>query len=367
MQNMRNNKKVIFITIIFSLVMAGVACNLFTTTEATQEPIVEATDVPQISEEIEEDIWVPELLFRWENNDIVNSVAFSHDGTMFAAGFYMQTNIWNASDKNLLYEIEMDHSVEDLEFLPDNQSVASGVTLGGVKIYSISTGELIREFHGGYNNFLAVSPDGSLIATGNRSGITWLWRMADGELIAEMDPADYQEEYSEYIRSLAFSPDGGIIAAGHYDGSVFLWDVETNDLIHTLKINDDFSASWDVAFSPDGQYLAVGGASVDFEDFIAIWDVANGETVYLLSEYRGPGSMNAPVEFSPDGKLLAAGSVDGIYVWSLPSFELIHYLPIEETDASDWVTDLTFSPDSLSLLVSYWGGYVDLWQIQQSE
>ncbi len=365
------NRKYLTIILILSILMISTACALFSKTEATPEEVVEepiiTDDIETEEAEPEEEEWQPEVIFNLNHDDIVNSVVYSHDGSKFATGLFIQVKIWDAADGSLLKEIETNHSVEDMAFLPDDQVIATGVSLGGVSTYSVTTGELIINFHGGYDNFLALSPDGTLIATGNRDGILWLWRVEDGELVTEMDPAIAHEDYSEYIRSLAFSPDGQLIAAGHWGGSVFLWDAENYELINTLRFDDEYSEAWDVAFSPDGQYLAIGGTSVDFEDNIAIWDVSTGDVAYLLEEYSRTGSTHAPVEFSPDGTLLAAGSVDGIYIWSLPEFEFVYHLPIEETADSDWVTDLTFSPDSQKLLASYWGGYAQLWQLYPSD
>jgi len=370
-RKMWKNRKYITLLLMISIIMISMACNLFSKEETTpevavEEPVITEEGEPEVVES-EEEVWQPELIFKLDHGKVVDSVAYSHDGTVFATGLYIQTKIWDAADGSLLNEIEMNHSVEDMDFLPDDQVIATGVSLGGVNTYSVTTGELIRKFHGGYDNFLALSPDGTLIATGNRDGILWLWRVDEGELIAEMDPANVHEEYSEYIRSLAFSLDGQIIAAGHWDGVVFLWDALNHALVNTLRIDDKYSQAWDVAFSPDGQYLAVGGASMEFENFIAIWNVSTGEVVHSLEEYSRSGSMHAPVDFSPDGSLLAAGAVDGIYIWSLPDFELIYFLPIVETEDSDWVTDLCFSPDSQKLLASYWGGYAQLWQITPTD
>jgi WD40 repeat protein len=374
MQQKREKRKIrrnATIILMLLILLISTACRLFSKTETSPEPVVEepiiTEDVETEETEPEEDVWQPEVIYNLNHDDIVNSVAYSHDGSKFATGLYIQIKIWDAADGSLLKEIEANHSVEDMTFLPDDQSVATGVSLGGVNTYSITTGELITKFHGGYDNFLTLSPDGSLIATGNRDGILWLWRVEDGELVAEMDPAITHEDYSEYIRSLAFSPDGQHIAAGHWGGDVFLWDALNYELKNTLSIDDEYAEAWDLAFSPDGQYLAVGGARMDFEDFIAIWDVETGEIAYSLNEFSRSGSMHAPVAFSPDGTLLAAGAVDGIYIWALPEFEFVNHLPIEETVDSDWVTDLTFSPDSQKLLASYWGGYAQLWQLQPPE
>ena len=358
--------RTVLLTVILTLAMASGACNLFSRTEPTPEAVIEEPQV-EVEPTPEEPAWTPELVFRLVHEEKVDSVAWSNDGTMFATGFFIQANIWNAEDGSLVNEIEMKHSVEDIAFLPDDQTIATGVSLGGVNIYDITTGEPVQEFHGGYDNFLALSPDGTLIATGNRSGLVWLWDVQTGDQIVEINSEDYQDESPDYLRSLAFSPDGQVIAAGHFDGAVFLWDGSSYALREALIPENDYAKAWGLAFSPDSQYLAVGGARLEWEDVVAIYDMSEGVFIHLLEEYGRSGSMHAPVAFSPDGTLLAAGSTEGVYLWSVPNFELLHYLPIEDLEATDWVTDLAFSPDSQQLIAGYWDSYALVWQIQPSE
>ncbi|MCK6530617.1 hypothetical protein L6R50_24675 [Myxococcota bacterium] len=59
----------------------------------------------------------------------------------------------------------------------------------------------------------------------------------------------------------------------------------------------------DVALSPDGRILAAGG----LDGVARIWSVEGGA---LLAELHGHGDRIARVEFGPDGSWLATGSWD---------------------------------------------------------
>lgn len=351
------------------LALSSFACTLFGGQQAQPEAIVEdvVEDVEVIEEPVEEEepAWSPELIFNLPHEEKVASVAYSHDGTMFATGYYLQADLFDAADASLKRSIELKHSGEDMEFTPDDLNLAIAVSVGGVSTFDLVSGETLQKFHGGYDSHLAVSPDGQLIATGNRDGITWLWDINSGASLAELDPAVHVEDYSVYLTSIAFSPDGQVIAAGYWDSTVFLWQADNGELINILEPVTEYCAAWDLAFSPDGQYLGVGGGVVDFKDVTRVWNLAEGTIAHNLADVSRTGSMNAPVAFSPDGNLLAAGAVDGIYLWSLPGFELAHYIPIEETDDTDWVTDLAFSPDSQRLLAGFWNSYAQVWQVQE--
>ncbi len=358
------NKKTLLITLLVSLALVSLACNLLPGQQPDPEPVVEEpapTDPP----EPEESAFVPQQTLQLDFEDSVSSVAVSQDGALLASGIFMQLDVWNREDGALAHAIETTHTVESMAFSPDGQSVASGLSVGGVNIYSIPDGQIIHDLHGGHNNYLALSPDGTQLATGNRSGLVWVWQTDSGELLLELDPGEHLADFSEWLTALAYSPDGATIAAGHWDGHIFLWGAESGELIRVLEPETQYCNAWELAFSPDGQHLAVGGGTVDFADVIKIWNVADGSIQYALDDFGRGGSRNTPVAYAPDGTLLAAGAVEGIYIWSLPEYELLYTLPIEEKEDSDWVTDLVFTPDGQYLLASYWDSYAILWQVQE--
>ena len=362
----------IIIMMMTAILFSGLACNLLGAQPQEPEVVEELPLVEEpepIEEPVEEPGFTPELAMRLEPTEpdhTVSSVAFSHDGTQIAIGSYILIDIFGAADGALISSLaDLPHSVKGLAFTPDDQSIFGAFSLGGVNRYSLADGELMIDFHGGYDNYLALSPDGTQIATGNRSGETWVWNAGNGEQTFELNPADHVEDHSDYLISLAYSPDGGIIAAGDWNGYIFLWDANSGDLIRYIEPETDFCGTWGLSFSPDGQYLAVGGHNVSFDPVVKIYNVADGEQAWVLDEASRPGSGSAPVAFSPDGTLLAAGAMDGITLWSVPEMTFLAHLEIEDTEATDWVTALAFSPDSRTLAAGYWNNYALVWQVQE--
>ncbi len=106
-----------------------------------------------------------------------------------------------------------------------------------------------------------------------------------------------------------------------------------------------------VAFSPDGTLLASG--SVD--STIKLWDVKKKENITTL---EGHTDIVSTVAFSPDGTLLASGSQD-IKLWDIVTRRNVATL----SSSVPWTSSIAFSPDGTLLASVYGGGDVTLWDI----
>ena len=60
---------------------------------------------------------------------------------------------------------------------------------------------------------VALSPDGSMLATGSTDGVVHFWDLANGREIRRYGAGF--SEYSQSVRSVAFSPDGRELAAAY--------------------------------------------------------------------------------------------------------------------------------------------------------
>jgi WD40 repeat protein len=79
--------------------------------------------------------------------------------------------------------------------------------------------------------------------------------------------------------SVAVSPDGAVVAVGHTDGRVRLWDTATLRRRGPTLEHHNGEAVVSLAFSPDGRLLASGSLS---SIGIRIWDVASGDLARTL-------------------------------------------------------------------------------------
>jgi len=90
---------------------------------------------------------------------------------------------------------------------------------------------------------------------------------------------------------------------------------------------------------------------------ITVWDVPEREARATL-RWGGRGQ----VRFSPDGRLLAAGSLDGaITLWDVSSREQLGTLVGQDSHGTP--PDITFSPDGSTMASVVGGGGLMLWDL----
>ena len=112
------------------------------------------------------------------------------------------------------------------------------------------------------------------------------------------------------LMALAFNPDGTRLAAS--DGSaIVLWDLETRAVRRSLRGHTKPLTS--LAFSPDGALLASGS----LDGSAMIWDPVSGEMLFQIANEANPLEVFG-VAFVGDGKTLATRSRAGsVTLWDM--------------------------------------------------
>ena len=240
-------------------------------------------------------------------------------------------------------------------------------------------------FGRGTINTMVLSPNGEHLAVGTHIGLWWYE-------VSTLSPIALWDTDCERISAIAFSASGEWIATGHEDGSIKVWDVQRGNCLTQMERQERVQFMKTInqlAFSPDGQYLAASG----HHDYVVdIWNPETGAHLARLGDielrFRGC-SVAAPIAFSPDSRLLACASPpedaerltggywtiaperDVIAVWNVSRGERIAHL----TDYTKYLYALSFSPCGNLLAASSDGEAVSTltvwdtenWQVEKEE
>lgn len=367
------------------------------------------------------DIITNHLLFILRGHTAsVDTLAFSPDGATLASASRVwqdKVRLWDVNNgREHTIPLEYWSSASTLAFSPNGETLAIGEGNGGIHLYNAYTGAALSTYfrtHTSAVNALSYSPNGKTLASGSSDSTIWLCDAETGQHRKTLT------KHNSSVTSLAFSPDGKILASASWDGTLRLWDASVGRELSTLTghtgwinalaysrdsrtivsgSNDGTLRLWSattrrelftvtghtseiigpIEFSPDGKILA--SESLLPDETIKLLNVSTGQE---YSTYPKRSVRSKGLAFSPDGNTLASGSYQEIHLWSVETGAHLLTLGNQKDSGvvqkfaskilntppheghTDWVQTLTFSPNGCFLATGSEDKTVRLWYLSK--
>ncbi|HEY1051441.1 MAG TPA: c-type cytochrome domain-containing protein, partial [Prosthecobacter sp.] len=198
------------------------------------------------------------------HKDVVQSLAWSPDGTLLASGGYRTVIVWNVADGSVAHRLEapLEGRVTGLAFLPAPPEpspanptliLADGPTGGKATLHRWTLGEpkpsqTIAEAHTDNILSLTLSRDGRQLATGGADNLAKVWDMATLKETAKL------EGHTGHVLALAFSPDGKLLLTTAADKEAKTWDIATKEL--RMQFGDKSAVVTALHWSTDGKRIS---------------------------------------------------------------------------------------------------------------
>jgi len=228
------------------------------------------------------------------HSDAVNSVCFLNDGRMVTAGADGRIAVWTPGRQQPDQAFE-GHTgpVVALAVSPDGSQLASASWDHTVRLWSLSDGaQRVLEGHSQNVNGVAFAPDGKWLVSVGYDLAVRIWHVADGISDVVTLPAP--------LNAVAVAPDGEIVT-GAADGMLRMLTADG-------KVSGEVAASHTpvvaLTISGDGALIAAAGIGGS----VAIVD---RKARSVLRTLVGPGLPVWAVAFLPDRETLLTGGADG--------------------------------------------------------
>ncbi|MFC2096054.1 WD40 repeat domain-containing protein [Candidatus Bipolaricaulota bacterium] len=254
--------------------------------------------------------------------------SISPDGLRVAASVSgSEVCVWSLPEGTQIARLDISaYPVPRIYFTPSGKEL---VVLSGMRaeLRDAGTGELLRVFEAArrFVNIAAVSPDGTVLVTGDSAGAIRLWDVSSGALIAEL------AAHVGDVTSLEFITTGESFVSAGLDGSIRLWDTAEAVEIRRIAAHSE-GVGW-LSVSSDGRFVASSSPDATAR----IWDVATGGSIATLDLWEEIGPLSEPVfpftgglhefsfvfgaEFGPGNSTLVVSYVSGfesiIGLWDL--------------------------------------------------
>lgn len=308
------------------------------------------------------------------------NTAFSPDGKWLAFGEDNRTaTVYSTSDWERKFTFKQDEGwcggcATWVDFSRDSRSLVMASNKGPVRLYSLSSGALIREYTSEEKDIVsvAIKNDREIVLISKTQLIRW---EIDSGKELERITIPTQAEINEGV----LTSSGNQVLLACDNNTVLVWDINAHKINLVLTgilnqrdkggVNYDPNSYWEshiakylrlknnLLMSQDGKSLLKG----KFGKAIRQWDIATGRT---LTEYTAHDKAAVCYEFSRDGKLLLSGGADGkVILWDVATSDTIQVINAHREP----IFDVHFSKDESKVICSSWDATAKIFDLATGE
>jgi WD40 repeat protein len=275
------------------------------------------------------------------------SVAYSPDGTRIAVGGCDgRVTILNATTGRVMRHAMVARFAPAVAYSPNGLLLAVG-TGGGVLLLDPGTLAVRAKLAGfGTTNTVAFSPSGDWLVAASDGGLTeWNVHTHTRRRLGIPDGFEF--------KTLAFTQGGRFLLAGEQSvNDVPVYDVQTGRLVRMLHTPGVAGA----VVAAAGEQLAVATLSANGVGTVTIWRTSDWKPAFTAASVAG--DQISAVAFSPDGDRLAIGDADGTAgIWSVATREKILALVGHTAE----INQISYSPTGQLALTASDDGTIRVW------
>jgi WD40 repeat protein len=279
------------------------------------------------------------------HQNLVLSVSISRDGGLIASGGSdNKALIWDFPSSGPLRAIAKTEGARVLAVSPDGTKLAGGDKDGHVKIWNSADGkELFKlEGHRGPITGLTFSGNGQLLVSCGDDKTLRFWNPANGQSLGVVGA------HPAAVRGLAVSPNNNAVYSAGADGTLKFWALPPVASKAVGAAHGDAVTA--LALSNDGNSLVSASA----DKTVRLTNAANGQ---LIRDFKGATAGVESVALSPNGALIAAGTADKrLLLWQTADAKML-------ANVANQATGLAFNPASNQLLTGGGDGVLKLWAL----
>ena len=248
--------------------------------------------------------------------EICNSVDDDCDGsvdeglqcaTLATGGWDGQVILWDPfKRKDLKAMKSTGYRVYSLDFSPDRQTIAAGLSSRNIQIWDVKAGKAKRWLASTSRIYsLDHSKDGKQLAAGSYRKLYFY------DLTSSSKDPKKTISYFSYVYAVAFHPKQDLLFVG-YRKTIEIWNPKTYKKI--TSVNTDHTVR-SLSVSPDGKLLVSGGDRFGSSRLV-LWDISQS-TPKKLHTFSTSSIVSVVynARFSHDGTMIATSGPYGAYVF----------------------------------------------------